>query len=90
MTVRRRPENTCEVGALNGEGSVVADVGAGSGFGTVRLAAAVGARRVDAVDIVPDVLQRFRDRVSKARHAITQGLTVAGSKSRVARTGGAV
>ena len=49
------------------EGSVVADVGAGSGFLTVRLANAVGTGgRVYAVDIVPNVLQRLRDRVLKA------------------------
>jgi ubiquinone/menaquinone biosynthesis C-methylase UbiE len=47
------------------EGSVVAHVGAGAGFLTVRLASAVGQRgRVYAVDIVPDVLNRLRERVS--------------------------
>ena len=57
------------IGAMAvGEGSVVADVGAGNGFLTVRLADAVRARgRVYAVDIAPEVLQRLRDRVSKAR-----------------------
>lgn len=49
-------------------GSVVADVGAGSGFLTVRLAQAVGAQgRVYSVDIVPDVLKRLRERVSQAQ-----------------------
>ena len=41
--------------------------GCGKRLPTVRLAAAVGmGGRVYAVDIVPDVLQRLRDRVSKA------------------------
>ena len=48
------------------EGSVVADVGAGAGFLTMRLAAAVGGSgRVYAVDIVPDILKRLRERLSK-------------------------
>jgi len=49
------------------EGSHVADVGAGSGFLTVRLAAAVGSSgRVYAVDIVPDALKKLRERISAA------------------------
>jgi predicted methyltransferase len=49
------------------EGAVVADVGAGNGFLTVRLAAAVGSPgKVYAVDIVPDVLKRLRERLAKA------------------------
>jgi predicted methyltransferase len=55
------------VAAMNlTEGSRVADVGAGRGFLTVRLAAAVGASgRVYAVDIVPDVLKGLRERITK-------------------------
>lgn len=46
-------------------GAVVADVGAGDGFFTVRLAKAVGAQgRVFAVDIAPDVLRRLRARTA--------------------------
>jgi precorrin-6B methylase 2 len=45
-------------------GAVVADVGAGSGFLTVRLARAVGAEgRVYAVDVDAQVLERLRSRV---------------------------
>jgi ubiquinone/menaquinone biosynthesis C-methylase UbiE len=45
-------------------GAVVADVGAGGGFFTVRLARAVGSEgRVYAVDINRNVLDRLRDRV---------------------------
>jgi ubiquinone/menaquinone biosynthesis C-methylase UbiE len=56
------------VAAMNlTEGSRVADVGAGSGFLTVRLASAVGpSGRVYAVDIVPEVLKRLRERVATA------------------------
>ena len=44
-------------------GAAVADIGAGDGYFTVRLARAVGpAGRVYAVDIVPKVLQRLRGR----------------------------
>src|SRR5829696_4018184 len=44
------------------EGAVVADVGAGYGFLTVRLAPAVGATgKVYAVDIVPAVIVKLRD-----------------------------
>lgn len=49
-----------------GEGSVVADVGAGRGYFTVKLAEEVGATgRVFAVDIDADVLRRLRDRVER-------------------------
>jgi ubiquinone/menaquinone biosynthesis C-methylase UbiE len=49
------------------EGATVADVGAGGGFLTVRLAQAVGASgRVYAVDIVPAVLDRLRKRLAEA------------------------
>ena len=46
-------------------GAVVADLGAGDGFFTVRLAKAVGERgKVFAIDIGPDVLRRLRTRVT--------------------------
>ena len=45
-------------------GDVVADVGAGSGYMTVRLARAVGPTgRVLAVDIQPEMIERLTDRV---------------------------
>jgi SAM-dependent methyltransferase len=47
-------------------GSIVADIGAGGGFFTVRLARAVGeGGRVHAVDISDRVLERLRERVSR-------------------------
>ncbi|HUF48399.1 MAG TPA: methyltransferase domain-containing protein [Vicinamibacterales bacterium] len=60
-------------------GAVVADVGAGDGFFTTRLAAAVGpAGRVYAVDISPASLDRLRRRVEANGHSnveIIQGAT---------------
>jgi ubiquinone/menaquinone biosynthesis C-methylase UbiE len=47
-------------------GDVVADVGAGSGYMTVRLARAVGPTgRVLAVDIQPEMIERLTDRVHR-------------------------
>ena len=49
-------------------GDVVADVGAGSGYYTVRLAERVGPTgRVFATDIQPEMLSLLRTRVSRAR-----------------------
>jgi ubiquinone/menaquinone biosynthesis C-methylase UbiE len=49
-------------------GHVVADVGAGSGYYTVRLAERVGpAGRVFATDIQPEMLSLLRTRVARAR-----------------------
>lgn len=49
-------------------GQTVADVGAGSGYYTVRLAGAVGENgRVVATDIQPEMLALLRDRVSRER-----------------------
>jgi len=49
-------------------GDVVADVGAGSGYYTVRLAERVGPiGRVFATDIQPEMLSLLRERVSRAR-----------------------
>lgn len=50
------------------EGSTVADVGAGGGFFTVRLARAVGASgRVYAVDVSENALKRLRTAVKKEK-----------------------
>jgi precorrin-6B methylase 2 len=58
-------------------GQVVADVGAGSGYYTVRLAAAVGPTgRVVATDLQPGMLEILRRRVARERLAnveIVQG-----------------
>jgi len=51
-----------------GAGSTVADIGAGEGYYTVRLAARVGAKgRVLAEDIDPGAMQRLARRVEKER-----------------------
>ncbi len=48
-------------------GMVVADIGAGSGYYTTRLAAAVGPQgQVLAQDVVPDYLTRLRQRIAQA------------------------
>ena len=48
-------------------GLAVADIGAGSGYLTVRLAPRLGAEgRVYAVDIVPEYLEKLRQRVTAA------------------------
>ncbi len=53
-----------------GPGMAVADIGAGSGYYTVRLSAVVGPRgRVLAQDVVPDYLARLQQRVAKGRLA---------------------
>ena len=47
-------------------GSRVADVGAGSGFFTVRLARTVGPRgRVFAVDVNPDTVRQLQERIAR-------------------------
>src|SRR3546814_16660071 len=49
-------------------GMTVADIGAGDGYYTVRLAARVGAGgRVLAQDIQPEVIERLADRIARAR-----------------------
>lgn len=49
-------------------GMTVADIGAGEGYYTIRLAARVGAKgRVVAQDIVPDVRDALAERVSRER-----------------------
>jgi SAM-dependent methyltransferase len=70
-----RPERDAEeqpskaIKALEvGPGQVVADVGAGSGYYTVRLAEAVGPDgRVFATDIQPEMLSLLRDRAARNR-----------------------
>jgi len=65
---RERWQKVSEVFALMAvaPGGAVADVGAGSGFFTVRLADAVGAAgRVYAVDISEQVLRDLRERVER-------------------------
>jgi ubiquinone/menaquinone biosynthesis C-methylase UbiE len=48
-------------------GSVVADVGAGVGYFTIRIARRVGPQgKVYAVDIQPEMLTRLKDRADKA------------------------
>ncbi|MDZ3830613.1 MAG: class I SAM-dependent methyltransferase [Sphingopyxis sp.] len=50
------------------KGMTVADIGAGDGYYTVRLATRVGASgRVLAQDIIPDVIERLADRVARDR-----------------------
>jgi len=49
-------------------GMTVADIGAGEGYYTIRLAARVGAKgRVLAEDIVPEIRDRLAERVSRER-----------------------
>lgn len=51
-----------------GEGTTVADIGAGEGYYTIRLAERVGAKgRVLAEDIDPGVIQRLGQRVVRER-----------------------
>lgn len=61
---QRTPEILAALGV--DEGSVVADVGAGRGYFTERLARLVGTSgRVYAVDIAEDALRRLRSRVER-------------------------
>lgn len=70
-----RPERIDEeepdraIAALNiAPGATVADVGAGSGYFTVRLAAAVGpSGRVYATDIQPEMLAMLRERLAREK-----------------------
>lgn len=62
--VTERPEHVLDVLQVT-EGMAVADVGAGSGYFTVRLARRVGARgRVLATDLQPEMLELLRAKVS--------------------------
>lgn len=65
-TDREKWQQVAEIFAAMGvsAGSRVADIGAGSGFFTVRLSRAVGATgRIFAVDISPNVLQDLKARI---------------------------
>jgi precorrin-6B methylase 2 len=74
-----RPETLVEALQLR-PGEVVADIGAGSGYMTRRLAAKVGARgRVLAVDIQPEMLQLLRDKMTAA--GVTNVMAVLGTES---------
>jgi predicted methyltransferase len=62
-----------------GDGSSVADIGAGGGFFTMRLARIVGVTgRVYAVDVAEDDLRRLRTRTSE--EGLSQVQVVAGSR----------
>ena len=62
-----QPEHVLDVLALR-EGSTVADVGAGSGYFTVRMAKRVGPRgRVLATDLQPEMLTLLRVKVATAK-----------------------
>jgi len=59
----QKPKEVLSALALR-EGEVVADVGAGSGYFTVRFARAVGGKgRVYAVDVSPDMIRHLNHRV---------------------------
>ena len=82
-----RPEREAEerpqivITAMNlQEGNVVADIGAGTGFYTRRLARAVGATGVVyANDIQPEMLEMLR--TNAARERITNIVTILGSET---------
>jgi len=62
----QKPDEVLKALALR-PGEVVADVGAGSGYFTLRLAAAVGdAGRVYAVDVSPDMIRHLNRRLRDA------------------------
>jgi ubiquinone/menaquinone biosynthesis C-methylase UbiE len=62
-----QPEHVLDVLAIR-DGQTVADVGAGSGYFTVRLARRVGPRgRVLATDLQPEMLALLRDKVALAK-----------------------
>lgn len=65
----REEEPSKAIAALEiGPGQVVADVGAGSGYYTVRLAGRVGASgKVFATDIQPEMLKLLQQRVARER-----------------------
>lgn len=59
------PERVIEALAIQ-EGDVVADIGAGTGYFTVRIAAETGAKTVYAVDIEPSMVDHVRQRAKEA------------------------
>jgi predicted methyltransferase len=69
----QKPDEVMKALALR-PGEVVADIGAGSGYFTVRLARAVGdAGRVYAVDVSPDMIRHLNRRIRDAgiRNVVT-------------------
>src|SRR5688572_33483318 len=64
---RQKPAEVIEALALK-PGEVIADIGAGSGYFTLRLAEGVGSKgHVYAVDISPEMITRINRRVRDAR-----------------------
>ena len=62
----QKPEQVIEALALK-KGEIIADIGAGSGYFTLRLARAVGPTgRVYAVDVSPDMIRHLNARIRDA------------------------
>lgn len=62
----QKPHQVIEALAIK-EGDIIADVGAGSGYFSLRLARHVGAKgRIYAVDVSPDMIRHLHARVSEA------------------------
>ncbi len=69
----QRPQEVIQALSLN-EGEVIADIGAGSGYFTFRLAQPVGEKgRVYAVDVSPDMIMHLNRRVRdlKVKNVVT-------------------
>ena len=69
----QRPQEVVQALSLN-EGEVIADIGAGSGYFTFRLAQPVGEKgRVYAVDVSPDMIMHLNRRVRdlKVKNVVT-------------------
>jgi ubiquinone/menaquinone biosynthesis C-methylase UbiE len=63
----QKPEEVLDALAV-AEGTVVADIGAGTGYFTARFSRRVGATgRVFASDVQPEMLEALRERVAEAR-----------------------
>ena len=79
----QQPERVVAALAL-AKGTHVADLGAGGGYFTFRLADAVGPTgRVYAVDVDPDMLGYLRDRVGKEQRANIEVVEAAPDDSRL-------
>jgi ubiquinone/menaquinone biosynthesis C-methylase UbiE len=76
--VEEQPDRALDIIGIT-RGSTVADLGAGSGYMTVRMAARVGAMgRVFATDLQPEMLDLLRDRLKRQRITnvtVVQGAT---------------
>ena len=80
-----QPEHVLDVLGLR-EGSTVADVGAGSGYFTVRMARRVGPRgRVVATDLQPEMLALLREKVTAAKLANVVPLLATESDAKLPR-----